>query len=75
MVIKIFCQLGSALKNTASRHKKKLIAAAIIVLGAQIVRRRIKTQQIISIIMFLLKFWSRVLDLLPIPVDPGYRHI
>lgn len=25
--------------------------------------------------MFLLKFWSRVLDLLPIPVDPGYRHI
>lgn len=75
MVIKIFSQLGSALKNTASRHKKKLIAAAIIVLGAQIVRRRIKTQQIISIIMFLLKFWSRVLDLLPIPADPGYRHI
>ncbi len=75
MVLQLLKKLASSLTKTASNHKKKLIATAILIIGFEIARRKIKTQTIISIVMFFLKFWTKVMDYLPIPVDPNFRQI
>jgi hypothetical protein len=75
MVLALLKKLITSISNTASQHKKKLIAAAILVIGFEIARRKIKTQTIISIVMFFLKFWTKVMEYLPIPTDPNFRHI
>lgn len=75
MALALLSRLATGLKTIASAHKKKLIALLILIVGYKIARRHIKTHTLISIVMFFFKFWSKVMELLPIPVDANFRHI
>lgn len=75
MIKSLLSKLVSALASTASRHKKKLIAVAILIIGFQIARRKIKTQYIVSIVMFFVKFWGKMMEILPLPAFPNYRFV
>lgn len=68
-------RLAGALKQTASAHKKKLIALAILVIGFKIARRTIKTESVISIVMFFLKIWSKIMEILPTPEFANFRQV
>lgn len=61
MIKSLLSKLGNAFATTASRHKKKLIFVAILIIGFQIARRKIKTQAIVSIVLFFVKFWSKMM--------------
>lgn len=74
-VLKLLGRLIGALGRTASAHKKKIIALAILVIGYQIVRRKIKSENVISAVMFFFKLWSKVMELLPTPDYANFRQI
>lgn len=74
-VLKLLGRLIGALGRTASAHKKKIIALAILVIGYQIVRRKIKSENVISVVMFFFKLWSKVMELLPTSDYANFRQI
>lgn len=62
------------MKRITSTHKKKLITAAILFLGLSVAKKKLKTHHIISTVMFFIKFWSNVLNMLPMPKFREYRE-
>lgn len=61
MIQELLIKLVSALKQTALNHKKKLIFIAILIMGYKIVRRKIKAENIVSIVMFFMKIWTKII--------------
>lgn len=75
MLLNILTKLGSGIKSTASNHKKKLLFIAILIVGYKIARRKLKTENIVSIVMFFMKVWGKIVEIFPMPSDPNYRHL
>lgn len=73
-MIQLLRRLQRLLVNTCYNHKKKIIFVVILTLGYQIAKRKIKTEHLISFVMFFVKFSSKVVEMLPLPVDPELRH-
>ena len=71
----LLSKLLVSLRTTASTHKKKIIAVAILLIGFAIARKKLKGSHIISAIMFFARLSSQVMSLLPTPVFAGYRTI
>lgn len=75
MIKGLLSKLSSALINTASNHKKKLIFIAILFLGYQIARRKLAAKHLISVAMFFFKMWSKIMEIFPLPQFANYRLI
>lgn len=61
------------LQSTTLNHKKKLIALVVLVLGGYIAKKKLKLHHIISLVMFAMKIFSKVLGYLPMPQFAEYR--
>ena len=75
MATTILYKLLNTLKNTASLHKKKLIAIAILTITFVIAKKKLKTHHIVNSVMFMFKISSKLMELLPTPIFTSYRTI
>ena len=73
LIVDLLNKLLLALKNTASTHKKKLIATSILCIGYSLARKYLKTHHIIKVAMFFIMFWKKVIQILPLPEFRDYR--
>jgi hypothetical protein len=63
----------STLRSTALQHKKKLIGVVIVMVGGYIARKKVKLHHLISLFLFCMRLFSKVLGYLPLPSFAPYR--
>jgi hypothetical protein len=59
------------LKMTAGRHKKKLIFAVVLLLGAYIAKKKLTLAHILAFVSGI----TKLVQALPLPEDPKMRRI
>ena len=71
----ILNSLLQILKQTTSRHKKKIIAFAILAITIALAKKKLRVHHLVNVVMFFFKISSKIISFLPLPSFAAYRTV